>query len=201
MVREGAIRVGGARVPKLIVGLGNPGARYEKTRHNVGWMALDALAKKHGVEINKSGFQGLYGEWRRAAEKIILLKPSTYMNLSGKAVGPAASFYKIPPSEILVVYDDLDLPPGKLRIREKGSAGGHNGMKSLIETLGTQEFPRVRIGIGRPAPGWQVVDWVLAPFGADDLPLITAAVDEAVKAMETWLDEGTLAAMNKHNRG
>jgi PTH1 family peptidyl-tRNA hydrolase len=188
-------------VPKLIVGLGNPGARYEKTRHNVGWMALDALAKKHGVEISKSGFQGLYGEWRRGAEKIILLKPSTYMNLSGKSVGPAANFYKIPPAEILVVYDDLDLPPGKLRIREKGSAGGHNGMKSLIEELGTQEFPRVRIGIGRPAPGWQVVDWVLAPFGADDLPLITAAVDEAVKAMETWLDEGTLAAMNKHNRG
>jgi PTH1 family peptidyl-tRNA hydrolase len=188
-------------LPKLIVGLGNPGARYEKTRHNIGWMALDAFAKKVGVEITKSGFQGLYGEYKYWSEKVILLKPLTFMNLSGQSVGPAAHFYKIDPADILVIYDDMDLPTGKLRIRESGSAGGHNGMKSLIQVLGTQEFPRLRIGVGRPAPGWQVVDWVLAPFAADEQPQVAGAIEESVKAMETWLAEGTRTTMNKFNRG
>lgn len=188
-------------MPKLIVGLGNPGARYEKTRHNIGWMALDAFAKKAGVEIMKSGFKGLYGEHKYWSEKVILLKPLTFMNLSGESVGPAAHFYKIDPAEILVVYDDMDLPTGKLRVRESGSAGGHNGMKSLIEVLGTQEFPRLRIGVNRPAPGWKVVDWVLAPFSGDEQPQVASAIDEAVLAMETWLAEGTRTTMNKFNRG
>lgn len=188
-------------MPKLIVGLGNPGAKYANTRHNVGWMALDALAKKHGVAIEKSGFQGVYGEmrWGPRAEKVVLLKPLTFMNLSGRSVAPAAHFYKIDPADILVLYDDMDLDVGRLRMRVKGSAGGHNGMKSLIQELGTQEFGRLKIGVGRPAPGWQVVDWVLAPFGPDDLATIAGTLPKTVEAMETFLNDGMLKAMNLYN--
>jgi PTH1 family peptidyl-tRNA hydrolase len=186
-------------MPKLIVGLGNPGAKYANTRHNVGWMALNAFARNHGVSIDRNGYQGLYGEMRWEGEKVILLEPMTFMNLSGRSLAPAAHFYKVDPADILVVYDDLDIAPGKLRLREKGSAGGHNGMKSIIQELGTQEFPRLRIGIGRPAPGWQVIDWVLAPFGADDAATIAQVLPRAVEAMEAFLSEGTLKAMTKFN--
>lgn len=188
-------------MPKLIVGLGNPGARYATTRHNVGWVALEAFARKHGVAIEKSGFQGVYGElrWGPRAERVILLKPMTFMNLSGRSAAPAAHFYKSDPAEILVVYDDMDLETGRLRIRMKGSAGGHNGMKSLIQELGTEAFPRLKIGIGRPAPGWQVVDWVLAPFGADESASIAAVMPNAVEAIETFLTDGILKAMNLYN--
>jgi PTH1 family peptidyl-tRNA hydrolase len=188
-------------MPKLIVGLGNPGTKYANTRHNVGWMVLDAFAQKHGVTIDRSGFHGIYGEmrWPATGDKVILLKPLTYMNLSGRSAAPAARFYKVSPAEILAVYDDLDLPPGKLRMREKGSAGGHNGMKSMIQELGTQEFPRLRIGIGRPAPGWEVPDWVLAPFGPDDAAAIAQVLPRAVEAIETFLTEGTLKAMSRYN--
>lgn len=188
-------------MPKLIVGLGNPGAKYANTRHNVGWWVLDALARKHGVAIEKSGFQGVYGElrWGPLAEKVILLKPMTFMNLSGRSAAPAAHFYKIDPADILVVYDDMDLDVGRLRMRGKGSAGGHNGMKSLIQELGTQEFPRLKIGIGRPAPNWQVVDWVLTPFGADDAASVAGVMDKAVEAIETFLTDGILTAMNLYN--
>lgn len=187
-------------MPKLIAGLGNPGAKYANTRHNVGWFVLDAFARKHGVAIERSGHQGVYGELRwPTGDKVVLLKPMTFMNLSGRSLAPAAHFYKIDPTDILVVYDDLDLPPGKLRMREKGSAGGHNGMKSIIQELGTQEFPRLKIGIGRPAPGWEVIDWVLAPFGADDAPLINQAVSRSVEALEAFLTEGAVKAMTKFN--
>lgn len=188
-------------MPKLIVGLGNPGAKYAHTRHNVGWWVLDAFARKHGVAFTKSGFQGVYGElrWGPRAEKVILLKPMTFMNLSGRSVVPTAHFYKIEPADILVVYDDMDLDTGRLRMRVKGSAGGHNGMKSLIQELGTQEFPRLKIGIGRPAPNWQVVDWVLTPFGADDAASVAGAMDKAVEAIETFLTDGILKAMNLYN--
>jgi len=186
-------------MPKLIVGLGNPGARYANTRHNVGWMVLEAFARKHNVEFDRHGFHGVYGELRWDGDKIILLKPLTFMNLSGQAVAPVANFYKIPPSDILVVYDDLDLKPGTLRMREKGSAGGHNGMKSIIQELGTTEFPRLRIGIGRPAPGWAVVDWVLAPFGPDDLPAISEVLPRAVEAIESFLTDGPVKTMSKYN--
>lgn len=186
-------------MPKLIVGLGNPGARYANTRHNVGWMVLDAFARKHNAAFDQHGFHGVYGELRWDGDKIILLKPLTYMNLSGQAVAPAAHFYKIAPADILVVYDDLDLKPGTLRMRERGSAGGHNGMKSIIQELGTTEFPRLRIGIGRPAPGWDVVDWVLAPFGADDLVAINEALTRAVEAIESFLTHGPVKTMSKYN--
>lgn len=188
-------------MPKLIVGLGNPGARYATTRHNVGWAVLDAFARKHNISVDRSGFHGIYGEmrWGETGEKVILLKPSTFMNLSGRAIAPAASFYKIAPADILVIYDELDLPPGKIRIREKGSAGGHNGMKSAIQELGTQDFPRLRIGIGRPAPGWEVPDWVLAPFGPDDAATVAQILPKAVEAVESFLTEGALKAMTKYN--
>jgi PTH1 family peptidyl-tRNA hydrolase len=190
-------------MPKLIVGLGNPGERYAQTRHNAGWMVLDAFARKHGVTVNQAGYHGLYGEmrWGPTGEKVILLKPLTYMNLSGRSVAPAAHFYKLQPADILVVYDDLDLPPGKLRLREQGSAGGHNGMKSIIQELGTQAFPRLRVGIGRPAPGWQVPDWVLAPFGPDDAALVAQVLPRAVEAVETFLTDGIRTAMNRYNAG
>lgn len=186
---------------KLIVGLGNPGSRYAATRHNVGWMLLDAFARKHGVAVSQRGFQGLYGElrWGPEAEKVILLKPLTYMNLSGRSVVQAARFYRVDPAGILVLVDDLDLEVGRLRLRAKGSAGGHNGLKSVIAELGTTEFARLRIGIGRPAPGWEVVDWVLAPFGEEDAAVVSAALPRAVEAVECFLTDGILAAMNRYN--
>lgn len=186
---------------KLLVGLGNPGARYAATRHNIGWVVLDAFAQKHGASISRVAFDGVCGEVGYGAERLYLLKPMTYMNHSGRSVAKALSFYKIDPQDVLVVYDDLDLPPGKLRLREKGGAGGHNGMKSLIQELGTQEFGRLRVGIGRPAPGWDVVDWVLAPFREDDAALMAQAVPQAVEAIEAWQKEGLRAAMNRFNPG
>lgn len=186
---------------KMVVGLGNPGARYANTRHNVGWMALDALARKHGVSVDRSGFQAVYGEmrWGPQSEKVLLLKPLTFMNLSGRAVAQAARFFKIAPADILILFDDMDLEVGRLRLRAKGSAGGHNGIKSIIQELGTEEFPRVKMGVGRPAPGWQVVDWVLAPFGADDAATIAGVLPQAVEATECFLSEGILKAMNRYN--
>lgn len=188
-------------MPKLLAGLGNPGDRYARTRHNVGWMVLEAFAAKHGVSIEKTGYHGIYGEmrWPSSGDKVILLKPLTFMNLSGRSVAPASSFYKVSPADMLVIYDDLDLPPGKLRLREKGSAGGHNGMKSIIQELGTQDFPRLKVGIGRPAPGWEVVDWVLGTFGPDDAATIAQVLPKAVEAVEAFLTEGPLKAMATYN--
>jgi PTH1 family peptidyl-tRNA hydrolase len=185
---------------RLIVGLGNPGPRYAATRHNVGWMVLDAFAAKHGFTFDKNAHKGLLAEGRYGGEKIALLKPQTFMNLSGQSVAPAARWYKVEPQEMLVLYDDLDLPPGKLRLREKGSSGGHNGMKSIIADTGSQDFPRLRIGIGRPAPGWSVPDWVLAPFTKEEQPLIARVVERAVGALEEILTVGFTKAMNTYNR-
>lgn len=187
-------------MPKLVVGLGNPGPRYAQNRHNVGFMVIDQLAGAWGTAVTQTGHKGQYGEARFQGDKVILLKPSTYMNLSGQSVTAALSWYKLKPEDLLVVYDDLDLPPGKLRLRLKGSAGGHNGIKSLIQELGTQEFARVKVGIGRPLPGWQVVDWVLGNFSADEKPLVQAAVEQAAGAVEAFLREGPLKAMNQFNQ-
>lgn len=188
-------------MPKLIVALGNPGAKYANTRHNVGWMILDALAERHNVSVTKSGFHGLYGEmhWPDPADKVILLKPITYMNLSGRSVAPAAHFFKVSPEEILVIHDDMDLELGRLRLRPKGSSGGHNGVKSVIQELGTQEFPRLKVGIGRPDPGWDPADWVLAPFRPEEAAVIGQVIPRAVEAVESFLSEGILKAMTRYN--
>lgn len=185
---------------RIVAGLGNPGPRYAATRHNIGFVVVDALGEKMGLKVEKSGFQALYAEGKLGSERVVLLKPQTYMNLSGEAVGAALRWYKGTPADLMVVYDDLDLPPGKIRLRLEGSSGGHNGMKSIIQHLGTQEFPRIRLGVGRPAPGWEVPDWVLSPFCEEERPLMADAVARAVDAIEVAVRLGFAAAMNRYNR-
>jgi len=175
---------------RLVVGLGNPGREYERTRHNVGWWVLDRVAEKLGFDFSRQKFNALYGEYSSPEGKLFFLKPLTYMNRSGEAVGQFARFFKIQPSEILVVYDDLDLPLGTLRLRLKGSSGGHRGVESVIQALGTKEFPRLRIGIGRPERKEQVVDFVLSPFKEEELPLIEEAVERAADCVVEAVKRG-----------
>ncbi|MFO7173093.1 MAG: aminoacyl-tRNA hydrolase [Bacillota bacterium] len=184
----------------IVAGLGNPGERYAYTRHNTGFMVVDTYARKQGLAVSKSGHQALYAELRVGEHRVVLLKPQTYMNLSGQSVAAAARWYKVEPQQVLVIYDDLDLPLGTLRLRLKGSSGGHNGVRSIIEHLGTEEFPRIRVGIGRPAAGESVVDWVLSPFTEEEKPVIAAAVERAAEALDTALRLGFVAAMNRYNR-
>lgn len=186
---------------KLVVGLGNPGQRYADTRHNIGWRVLDEFARKHQLSIDRRGYEGVYGEltWAPTGEKVLLLKPLTYVNLSGRSVAAVIRYYKLEPPDVFVIYDDMDLTAGRLRLREKGSSGGHNGIKSVIEHLQSQEFPRMKIGVGRPAPGWEVPDWVLSRFGPDELPVVTQAVDRAVNAVEEYLTAGIVKAMTQFN--
>ncbi len=184
----------------LIVFLGNPGMKYEGTRHNAGFMAADALAKRRGIAINRLRFKALTAQCGIAGESVLLMKPQTYMNLSGEAVGEAARFYKIPPEHIIVVSDEMALPVGKLRIRKKGSAGGHNGLKNIIAHLGTEEFPRIRLGVGAPPhPDYDVKDWVLSSFKNQDAEDMAAAVARAGEAAECYIAEGADRAMNKFN--
>lgn len=185
---------------RMIVGLGNPGAKYDGTKHNVGFDVIDALAKAEGIVIDRQKFQADYGIWHYQGEKFILLKPYTYMNLSGEAILPMMSYFGIGLDDILVVYDDLDLAVGQVRLRQKGSAGGHNGLKNIIHLLGSQEFNRIRIGIGRPAPGWKVVDHVLAPFNKEDRLLIDQAINRSVDAIIDWVNTGDfIKTMNRFN--
>ena len=184
----------------LIVFLGNPGMKYEGTRHNAGFMAADALAKRRGIAINKLRFKALTAQCDIAGESVLLMKPQTYMNLSGEAVGEAARFYKIPPEHIIVVSDEMALPVGKLRIRKKGSAGGHNGLKNIIAHLGTEEFPRIRLGVGAPPhPDYDVKDWVLSSFKNQDAEDMAAAAARAGEAAECYIAEGADRAMNRFN--
>jgi PTH1 family peptidyl-tRNA hydrolase len=184
----------------LIVFLGNPGPKYECTRHNAGFMAGDALAKKLGVSINKLRFKALTAAAEINGEKVLLMKPQTFMNLSGEAVGQAARFYKIPPERVLVVSDEISLPLGKLRVRPKGSAGGHNGLKSIIASLGSDAFPRIRIGVGAPPhPDYDMADWVLSVFRNQDLEDMLAASDRAAEAVTTYISDGPERAMNRFN--
>ncbi|WCK54630.1 aminoacyl-tRNA hydrolase [Aneurinibacillus sp. Ricciae_BoGa-3] len=186
---------------KVIVGLGNPGREYEKTKHNVGFWAIDQLARNWNISLNEGKFKGLLGEGRVGSEKVILVKPLTYMNLSGECVGPLLHFYKVNPEEdLLVIFDDMDIPCGKIRLRTKGSSGGHNGMKSLISHLGTEEFKRVKIGIDRPQPGRKVVDHVLSSFTPDDLPVVEDAVKRAAEAAKAWTEISFLRVMNQFNQ-
>ncbi|MBR1566711.1 MAG: aminoacyl-tRNA hydrolase, partial [Oscillospiraceae bacterium] len=168
----------------LLVFLGNPGPKYECTRHNAGFTAADALAKKLGVSVNRARFKALTASAEINGEKVLLMKPQTYMNLSGEAVGEAARFYKIPPERVIVVSDEVSLPLGKLRVRMKGSAGGHNGLKSIIASLGSDNFPRVRIGVGAPPhPDYDMADWVLSVFRNQDLEDMLSAADKAAEAV------------------
>ena len=182
----------------LIVGLGNPGRKYRGNRHNIGFMAVDALAAAYKIESNKVQNKAIVGNGRIQNQNVIIAKPQTYMNSSGDAVGPLARYYKVPPENVLIVYDELDLPFGTIRLREKGGAGGHNGMKSIINHLG-QDFPRVRLGIGRPPGQMPVPAYVLQDFGKDDLPLLDDVLAEAIRAIETYLREGIQLAMSRHN--
>ncbi len=184
---------------KIIAGLGNPGAEYSHTKHNVGFMFVDALAQKLGIDGWKEKFDAVLAEGRIGTEKVILVKPVTYMNDSGRALGPLMSWYKLEPKDLMVVHDDMDIPAGTIRIRRKGSAGGHNGIKSILAHVGDENFARVRIGIGRPAPGWSVVNHVLAPFLQEDAEKIRAAIDYLIPAVECIATEGVDLAMNRYN--
>ncbi len=184
----------------LLVFLGNPGPKYECTRHNAGFMAADALAKKLGVSINRARFKALTASAEINGEKVLLMKPQTYMNLSGEAVGEAARFYNIHPEHVIVVSDEVSLPLGKLRVRMKGSAGGHNGLKSIIASLGSDNFPRVRIGVGAPPhPDYDMADWVLSVFRNQDLEDMLSAADKAAEAVITYVTDGPERAMNRFN--
>jgi PTH1 family peptidyl-tRNA hydrolase len=185
----------------LVVFLGNPGLRYEGTRHNAGFMAADAFSQKHDVRISRVRFRALTAQCGIGGQQVLLMKPQTYMNLSGEAVGQAARFYKIPPEHILVLSDDITLPIGALRIRTKGSSGGHNGLKNIIEVLGTDAFPRIRIGVGSPPhPDYDTIDWVLSVFRDQDAEDIAEAASRAADAAECYIAEGPEKAMNRYSQ-
>ena len=184
----------------LIVFLGNPGPRYEMTRHNAGFMAADAMAKEKNLSINKSRFKALTASCDIGGESVLLMKPQTFMNLSGDAVSQAVKFYKIPPEHVIVVSDEISLPIGKLRIRTKGSAGGHNGLKDIIAKLGTDAFPRIRIGVGAPPhPDYDMADWVLSSFKNQDAEDMLAAAERAAQAAQCYITQGADRAMNRFN--
>ena len=185
-------------VSRIVVFLGNPGAKYAGSRHNAGFMTADAYALKHGVKIDRVKFKALTAVFDNGGEKLLLLKPQTYMNLSGQAVQPAAAFYKVPPENILVVSDDISLPLGTLRLRRSGSAGGHNGLKSIISVLG-DGFPRLKIGVGQPPEGFEVVDWVLSGFHGEDAKIMAEAANRAADAVDAVIENGIDKAMNKFN--
>ena len=184
----------------LIVGLGNPGKEYERTRHNCGFMAVDILADKLGCKVDKGKFQGLYGQTAYGGRKLFLLKPQTYMNLSGRSVLQLSSYFRIPPQRIIVLFDDISLEPGRLRIRPDGSAGGHNGIKSIIDQLGSQEFPRVKIGVGsKPTPEYDLADWVLSCFSAQEEKALGPALERAADAALCIIDHGIPETANRFN--
>ena len=183
---------------KVIAGLGNPGQEYSQTRHNVGFMLIDALAERLGITIWQEKFSAQVGEGRIGSEKVLLVKPLTYMNNSGEAIGPLLRWYKLESEDLIVAHDDMDIPAGTMRLRRKGGSGGHNGIKSILEQV-DEEFARVRIGIGRPEPGWTVVNHVLAIFPAEDREKIDAAIEELLPAVECIVTEGIDLAMNRFN--
>lgn len=184
----------------LIVGLGNPGREYEKTRHNAGFRALDILAGKLGCKVDKGKFQGLYGQTDYGGKRLYLLKPQTFMNLSGRSVLQLSAYYQIPPQRILVLFDDISLEPGRIRVRSDGSAGGHNGVKSIIAELGSQDFPRVKIGVGaKPHPEQDLADWVLSSFSAAEEKALASALERAADAALCVIDRGVPEAAGRYN--
>ena len=184
----------------LIVGLGNPGKEYERTRHNCGFRAVELLADKLGCKIDKAKFQGIYGQVNYGGKKLMLLKPLTYMNLSGRSVLQLSAYFNIPPQRIIVMFDDISLEPGRLRVRADGSAGGHNGIKSIIQEIGSQAFPRVKIGVGsKPNPEYDLADWVLSSFSAKEEKALAVALDNAADAALAIIDHGVPEAANRFN--
>lgn len=184
----------------MLVGLGNPGSAYEKTRHNVGFRAVELLAKQAGVKIDRAKCRAFVRQCELAGKKVLLVKPQTYMNNSGQAVWLAAQYYKIPKERIIVLSDDVSLPVGRIRVRAEGSAGGHNGLKSIIQHLGSEGFPRVKIGVGaKPHPDYDLADWVLSNFTPDEEKLLAPAIENAAAAALEILQNGTFSAANKYN--
>ena len=182
----------------MIVGLGNPGREYVDNRHNIGFMAIDQLARSLNCSLGRAKYKAIIGDGRLGDHRLILVKPQTYMNRSGDSVGPLADFYKLAADHVLVIYDELDLPFGTIRLRENGSAGGHNGMKSIINHLG-QDFPRLRLGIGRPPSKMPAHAFVLQDFKGDDIPIVKEMLDRTVQTVETYVQEGIQLAMSRHN--
>ena len=185
---------------KIVAGLGNPTKEYEGTRHNIGFSVIDKLADKYNIGMQEKKHKAICGKGMISGEKVILLKPQTYMNLSGESIADAVNFYKLDPEEdLIVIYDDIDLDVGRLRIRAKGSAGGHNGMKNIIAHLGTQVFPRIRIGVGEKPKGWDLADYVLGRFSKEEEPVVREALEKAAKACSEIITEDVTSAMNKYN--
>ena len=184
----------------LVVGLGNPGSKYDNTRHNIGFACMDYICEKTGVKLDKAKFTAVYGTWKYKDHKVILLKPQTFMNLSGDAVAAAARFYKIPPENVIIIYDDVSMAVGKMRIRTKGSAGGHNGIKSIIGHIG-DVFPRIKLGVGeKPHPDYDLADWVLGKFTDADKKALSEKFDSAYQSVQLIIDGQTDKAMNLYNR-
>ena len=191
---------GGSAPEFLVVGLGNPEKRYTLTRHNSGFLCVDELAEKHGFKINKLKFKSVIADTKIGSHRVIVMKPQTYMNNSGEAVGEAARFYKIPPEKIIIIFDDISLDVGKLRIRRKGSDGGHNGIKSIISHLGSSDFPRIKLGVGhKPEQFDELADWVLSEFKKEEAKPLKEAIDNACCALEIMLDGDIDSAMSKYN--
>ena len=187
-------------ISAIIAGLGNPGAEYTRTRHNIGFLALDAVAEACGTRIDRSRFHALCGETTIAGRRVLLMAPQTYMNNSGTALREAADFYKIPPEQVYVICDDIALAPGKMRIRRQGSAGGHNGLKSIIEQLSSDAFPRIRVGVGAPPPGGDMIGWVLGKLPQPDAEAVNARISDILPCLTLLLEGKTDQAMNRYNQ-
>ncbi|MDQ5983028.1 MAG: Peptidyl-tRNA hydrolase [Eubacteriales bacterium SKADARSKE-1] len=187
------------KIEFLIIGLGNPGKKYENTRHNAGFMAADYIANKCNSEINKIKFKALFCDAVIENKRVLLIKPQTFMNLSGEAVTQFMSFYKIPSEKVIIIFDDISLSLGLLRIRQKGSAGGHNGIKNIIELTGTDNFPRIKLGIGKKPAGWDLANWVTSQMPTEDLKKLQSAIENSYEALKLMVNDKTSEAMNKFN--
>ena len=185
----------------LIVGLGNPGMKYDATKHNMGFKVIDELVETYGIPSSGTSLKGMYGKGMIGSEKVILIKPMTYMNNSGECVRAFVDYYKADPEEeVIIIYDDITLEPGSIRIRKKGSAGGHNGIKSIIAHLGTEKFKRIRVGVGEKPKDWDLADFVLSPFEPEEKDAVREGIEKAAKAVEVMLTDGADAAMNQYNK-
>jgi len=185
----------------IIVGIGNPGKKYESTRHNIGFIAIDYMSALYDIKVNKIKHKALVGEGKIEGERLMLVKPQTFVNLSGESVRDIADYYKVPTENIIIIYDDISLEPGSVRIRKKGSDGGHNGLKSIIYQLQSDTFPRIKLGVGAKPPGYDLADWVLAKFTDSDIKIMSKSVEAAAKAVPEIIKNGAESAMNKFNSG